>query len=934
MKHQLAPIFRPPALVILAALNLVLLPPTLPAAGPDRFEAESARANLERVLILDQDTFPSRRGAALKTGLATNAGAPQSAPDLVFAVKAPKAGRYWIRSHAAVDAQTAEAMRKASSKNASLRLMIAVGGSRPTSRVVFVPWSPPGSCTQALGKFEFDGQEQPVRVWLPAGVRLDYLELAPYTPPKVPDAAQNYRPAVVPPPSHPRLWVNATSLPKVRANLTQGENAPVWDKLRQQAAKPFPFNPKPDTEISYSAALEQAAAIKAFVHLMTGDPAPGLEAVALTRAYLSAVVFDNLLDITREVGQAIYAGALVYDWCQDVMQPADREIIHRNLMRLADDMEIGWPPFKQSIVNGHGNEAQVNRDLLAMSIAIYDRDPVPYRYCAYRILEELVPMRRFEYQSPRHNQGISYGPYRFGWDLHAAWLFRRMCGHPVFDDNIAKVYHFWLYMRLPNGQMLRDGDGFADGRPANLGATPLLAYAYSNDPLIKGDLERQGGLGGSSILFLLLNDPAVKAERDLAALPLTQDFGPVLGSMVARTGWNQGPNTGDVVVEMKGGGYHFGNHQHSDAGSFQLYYRGLQAGDLGQYAFYGTPYDSNFNKRSIAHSLMLAVDPDEPFGIPSNDGGTRFVRSCPTSPDRAMKEPLFANGTIVSSSFGPDPQRPFFSYFSVDLKSAYSAKLQNYVRSFCFLNLDHAATPAVLVVLDHMTTTKPEFRKYWQINSLNPPERTPEGLVLRNSDLGQTGRVDLRMLLPKPADRTLEVLSGEAAHCVFGQPFNPPFPDKPEARGHRALFSPKTPRANDQFLTVLTMASDAAPELPLAFTETPDTFALSLADRVVVLSRTGKLLEQRFSVEVPAGTGQQLLLCGLAPGAWNIQGLAGKPRFNLTVAPGKNTAFLILPGGDFTIQPGVLAGAPEVPLPPGLAPALSAAVPEAAKTKS
>ena len=32
-------------------------------------------------------------------------------------------------------------------------------------------------------------------------------------------------------------------------------------------------------------------------------------------------------------------------------------------------------------------------------------------------------MRRFEYQSPRHNQGVSYGPYRFGWDMHAAWLF-------------------------------------------------------------------------------------------------------------------------------------------------------------------------------------------------------------------------------------------------------------------------------------------------------------------------------------------------------------------------------------------------------------------------------------------------------------------------------------------------------------------------------
>ena len=61
----------------------------------------------------------------------------------------------------------------------------------------------------------------------------------------------------------------------------------------------------------------------------------------------------------------------------------------------------------------------------------------------------------------------------------------------------------------------------------------------------------------------LLNDPDLTPEPGLASLPLTLDFGPVLGAMVARTGWSLGPNTADVVVEMKGGGYHFGNHQHA-----------------------------------------------------------------------------------------------------------------------------------------------------------------------------------------------------------------------------------------------------------------------------------------------------------------------------------------------------------------------------------
>jgi heparin/heparan-sulfate lyase len=880
-------------------------------AAPDRtrLEAEAARLQADRVEVVEQNTFASGRGVALKPGTASRVGCPDTQPDLVFHVRTPKAGRYWIRTHAATDARGTETMRLAASKNASLRLMVAVDGGRPTKRVVFVPWSPAGSCTQALGKFDFTGQEQEIRVWLPEGVRLDYLQIWPYVPPTVPTAAAEYRPAVVPLPGRPRIWVNQQSLAQVRANLEQGENAPLWAQVRKRAGKPFELKIPADAELAYNTALESSAVAKAFVYLMTGDRARGREAVALVRDYLAAVQFDNLLDITREIGRAIYSGALVYDWCYDLMTPAERESIRKNLMRLADDMETGWPPFRQTIVNGHGNEAQITRDLLCMAIAIYDEDPVPYRYCAFRVLEELVPMRKFEYQSPRHNQGISYGPYRFTWDLHAAWLMWRMAGRPVFDPTIGQVYQFWLYMRLPNGEMLRDGDGFSAGRPAHFGIMPLLAYAYTGDPIIKGDLVRQNGMAGDPLLSLLLNDPRVKAEPSLASLPLTLDFGPVLGGMVARTGWSLGPNVADVVVEMKGGGYHFGNHQHADAGSFQIYYRGLQAVDLGQYHFYGTPYDTNFCKRSISHSMMLAVDPGERFpGTTSNDGGTRFVRACPTTPQQATSNPLFANGRRVSSSFGPSAQRPAFSYFCVDLKSAYSDKIREYVRTFCFLNLNNQETPAALVVLDNITTAKAEFKKYWQVNTLNPPEKTADGVVLRNCDLGRPGRVSVRMLRPLADDRNVEVLSGASANAVFGQPFLAPDPSKPEGHGHRVMFSPKTARTSDVFLTVMPMSDDKTPQLPVAVAETPLTFALTLADRIVVLSKTGRLIAQPFSVDVPAGNKCQLLLTGLAPGQWSMRSRDGKVQFNARVEAGKNTAFVMTPSGRFTVHPAAAAG--------------------------
>ncbi len=875
-------------------------------------QAEAAGIDPGRAEIVTQISFSSEKGVSLKAGVAANVGSHGAGPDLVFKVRASRAGRYVIRTHAATDARGSEAMRKAKSKFDSLHLKIAVGDARPTRRVVFVPWSRSESCTQTTGKFEFNGQEQEIRIWLPEGVRLDHLEVGPYRPPEVPAAATDYRPMVAPPASRPRIWVNEQSLPKVRANLTKGENAPLWAEVRAAAAEPCAFGAEPDTEVAYDAKLEKVAVARAFVYLMNGEETPGREAVALIRDYLAAVEFGNLLDITREIGRAIYSAALVYDWCYDLMTRDDRDSIRGNLMRLADDMEIGWPPFKQIIVNGHGNEAQVNRDLLCMAIAIYDEDPVPYRYCAYRLLEELVPMRRFEYRSPRHNQGVSYGPYRFGWDMHAAWLFYRMTGERVFDDNIADVCKFWLYMRMPNGETLRDGDGFSDGSPASLGATALLSYAYSSDPVIKRDFERQGGLPADPILVLLLNDPDLKAAEDFSSLPLTLDFGPILGSMVARTGWNMGVGVSDVVVEMKGGGYHFGNHQHADAGSFQIYYRGLQAADLGQYHFYGTPYDFNFCKRSISHSMMLAVDPEEQFIRNTvNDGGARFIQSCPTTPDQALSDPTFANGDVLSADFGPSPQRPFYSAFSVNLTSAYSRKIVDYVRTFCFLNLDNEQTPAALIVLDNMTTARPEFRKYWQVNTLNPPETTDDGVILRNSDADGSGKVVLRMLRPGSDERDLQVRSGDEAYSVFGQFFTPPKPDRPEANGHRVMFSPAKERSNDVFLTVMTMCDEQEEQLPVDFVELPEAFVVTLADRVVVLSRTGKLLEQTLQVEVADGESRQLLLTGLAPGDWSIRDRDGIVRYSARVDAHRNTAFFVVPGGKYTVQPRAISGAGE-----------------------
>ena len=237
---------------------------TFAVSGSVVMQAEAAGIDPGRAEVVAQGSFTGGKGVSLKAGLAANVGSPGTEPDLVFKVRASRAGRYVIRTHAATDARGSEAMREAGSKHDSPHLMIAVGGGRPTKRVVFVPWSRSESCTQVTGKFDLNAQEQEIRIWLPESVRLDYLEVSPYTPPEVPAAVTAYRPTVVPPASRPRIWVNEQSLPKVRANLTKGENAPLWAQVREMAAEPVAFEVEPGTEVSYNSGLEESGRSQGF----------------------------------------------------------------------------------------------------------------------------------------------------------------------------------------------------------------------------------------------------------------------------------------------------------------------------------------------------------------------------------------------------------------------------------------------------------------------------------------------------------------------------------------------------------------------------------------------------------------------------------------------------------------------------------------------
>ncbi|KKX52130.1 hypothetical protein [Sphingobacterium sp. IITKGP-BTPF85] len=470
---------------------------------------------------------------------------------------------------------------------------------------------------------------------------------------------------------------------------------------------------------------------------------------------------------------------------------------------------------------------------------------------------------------------------------------------------------YWLYMRTPDGKMLRDGDMFnvkysaSDEFYWKNPQTMLLCYAFSGNRIIKGEFYKQGGLPNNPILFLLLNDPDVKPEYDQTTLPLVKDFGPVLGSMVVRTGWNQEPSSDDVVAEIKGGGYHFGNHQHADAGALQIYYRGIQVGDLGLYLSYGSPYDFNFNKRSVSHSMMMAVDPNEKllFRTKTNDGGTRFSQRFPKTPEETQKDPWFNVGFVRSAALGDVAKKIGFSYYNMDLTAAYTAKMTSYSRGFLFLNLERKDVPAAIILTDDMLVQDATFKKYWQINTLNAPIEEQGRLVLKSELKGKVGKTYVDMLLPKKEDRTLEILGGKESSHVFGAAYevNSKWP---EASGYRIMYAPKQSNKADQFLTLFQMVDGDAQPLKVAYEEFSNYYLLHVADKIVYMSKGKNLLDEIIHLQIPAGEEKEVIFAGVKEGFWNVSSKDLTVNFNTIVDAGKHVLSFRTTGGNFTIKLG------------------------------
>lgn len=675
-----------------------------------------------------------------------------------------------------------------------------------------------------------------------------------------------------PPAGHPRVYLREEHVAAMRERLGHKLLANPVSRLRASAA----LSP---TGLGIDRAAECARS-RALLALLEGNERMGREAIEIVLDRVPKAEWDLAVqDISRQIGLVMLSAGMVYDWCFPWLDDAGPVIVEQ-AYRLARMLEVGYPPVGQGAVTGHAGEAMLMRDLLGTGLAIFDESPEMYELTAGRIYREFVPARDFWYPAHYHHQGSAYGPYRFRWEVLAAWILERAGLGAPFSREQGQVPYRWVYTERPDGKLMAEGDVFM-GRVTT--APYLLTAGLYADPVLQGRFLAAPDVSNvDAIEFLLFFDPELQPAA-VEDLPLGRYFGSPYGGMVLRTAWN-GRGEDPAIAEFKVKEWHFNNHQHLDAGAFQIWYRGPLAMDTGLYRGYFSPHDGNYCKRTVAHNCVLVEEPEESFvnGRWVNDGGQRWPN---LAREARTIEQLQALGYRVASVLGAAMDlEQGWAYLEGDLTEAYGAKkVESHRRAFVWLRKPVEGAEIALAVFDRLVTAKAGAVKKWLLHTASEPE------ISAAATLSGNGKAMLahHVLLPAEGEFRIEKVGGAGAEFMSaGQNWVPnrtPL-ETDEAGAWRVEVIPSLERREETLLNVLqAMPGTEAACDSSRLLRTGAHAGFVLGDRVVLFREEAGRQREDVSVELPEGQESYLcLVTGLQEGKW----LAGGVEVMVSVESG------------------------------------------------
>lgn len=358
---------------------------------------------------------------------------------------------------------------------------------------------------------------------------------------------------------------------------------------------------------------------------------------------------------------------------------------------------------------------------------------------------------------------------------------------------------------LPMG----DGGGrtFGGDRDKTLSARRILVNRFRDDATHQAahafnETTPRSAVGTYAYKDFLWHDASIP-KADYKKLPLSH-LSPGAGFVYARSSWED-----DATCFFFKCGDRFTAHQHLDLNHFLIYKQSELAGDGGHYDDFGSAHDVNYHLRTIAHSTILVMDPEERWpgiragNVTANDGGQHHAWKHHNGAAVDPADWLKQKQQMDIADLLACEERGTYLHVAGDATRAYAPrKLALFTRQIVFLR------PNTFIVFDRVKSTRPEYKKTWLLQAMRTPEKNPSHLVITNGK----GRLFVQTLEPEKAE--VKLVSGDDLYKLGGRAYPPRRVIGP-APECRIEVSPVKPSELDLFVHILTAAdSESAPPQP------------------------------------------------------------------------------------------------------------------------
>lgn len=738
---------------------------------------------------------------------------------------------------------------------------------------------------------------------------------------------------------HPRVYFNSRQMDGIFAAIENPECRFAVEALFEKANAdgdgklgPRRTNVGKKGEHNYDYEMILDIQAKAFAYAITKHELYGYEAIYMIENYIKTLdIYWMYSDQCREFGLVMFVAACVYDWCYDLLSDEDKFRIiagveHRICRGEVEGkhnigpsswgckMEMGFPPYKQGALTGHGAENQLQRDYLSFAIAIFDEYPEWYEFIAGRFYEQYVEVRSHYYTAGIFPQGTGgYNMGRFTSDLYAAILLYAATGeNPYKEEDMRRVLYGLIAPVTDIGKntVFPAGDFYATLVPRlRLGMVPILSSYLFNDGTARAFAKGKGEFSGfgagldtlTPATLLIYSSRGTKTEPDpYSKFPLINYNGGWYGQTIARKSFSEDSPISLMKVQCRT----TANHDHNAAGTFQIYYKGTLTGDMGDYTgvAYGMTHCVHFMRSTVAHNGILVYNPalkaekleyDE-RGRATNAaayyycGAQRRNFGEPKSYESWTSD-LYKTGELLAHSEGCGRDgKPLYTYISGDNTSAYDSVTVGYVRrSMLTVFTEDKEAPMVMFVSDRIDSKDESFKKTFLLQNptvnapvINEKAKTVEinngkGKLLLTNILGcdkieAIGGSD-DSIEDEKCRRRNYVVNGEQLHFYMENPGVTPVDGDTWGRVELSTVGEKS-----TLMTSVMQVADID-----ASVQHPERISVTAGGRAVLEgARVGKItalfaadkepLSESFTLDVQEDT--DLYVAGVAAGSWQIDG--------------------------------------------------------------